>query len=283
MSADGRRCITASANVTAVRSVHLPVGARTTFVISGRSRLLRVGADWGPIGAAEQVLLPLGDKMRGDPGAFLPNPMNRVGTMNTVAMSETAEKRSTLPCGKCFGGTGISNVLNFRASRHMTALAYSINWPECVTYALISVLLYLSDRPSVFKSTPCGTCHGFKSASVYRSALFRVDVQPTRRKWTPSIHSSHYLDRSEAKLFRVKLTNLNIPKIDLVEVVVDLLEAENLKSKNLADEYPAFVPADVAAVVHSAKHKPMRINELDRISRQEHRTWLIYAAWSCIV
>src|SRR5258708_15053913 len=87
-------------------------------------------------------------------------------------------------------------------------------------------------------------------------------------------HSSHELNRQEAKHFRVNLANLNIPKIDLVEVFVDLLEAENLKSKNLADQYPAFVPADVADVVHSAKHKPMRINELDRISRQQHRTWL---------
>jgi hypothetical protein len=65
-------------------------------------------------------------------------------------------------------------------------------------------------------------------------------------------HSSHDLNRPEAKRFRVKLANLNIPNIDLVEVFVDLLEAENLKSKNLADEYPAFVPANVAAVVHSA-------------------------------
>jgi hypothetical protein len=31
--------------------------------------------------------------------------------------------------------------------------------------------------------------------------------------------------------------------MDLVEVFIELLEAENLKSKNLADEYPAFGPA----------------------------------------
>jgi hypothetical protein len=60
---------------------------------------------------------------------------------------------------------------------------------------------------------------------------------------TSNIHSSHDLNRPEAKRFRVKLANLNIPKMDLVEVFVDLLEAENLKSKNLADEYPASVPA----------------------------------------
>ena len=108
-------------------------------------------------------------------------------------------------------------------------------------------------------------------------------VKPLYRKLTPKIHSSHDPNRPEAKGFRVKLANLNIPKIDLAELFVDLLEAENLKSKNPADEDSAFVPADVAAVVHSTKHKPMRMDELDRISRQEHRTWLIYAAWSCIV
>jgi hypothetical protein len=48
---------------------------------------------------------------------------------------------------------------------------------------------------------------------------------------TTNIHSSHDLSRPKAKRFRVKLANLNIPKIDLG------------KSKNLADEYPAFVPA----------------------------------------
>jgi hypothetical protein len=80
---------------------------------------------------------------------------------------------------------------------------------------------------------------------------------------TSTIHSSHDLNRPEATRFRVKFANLNIPTMDLVEVFVDLLEAENLKSKNLADEYPAFVLADVAAVVHSAKHKPMRISELE--------------------
>ena len=82
-------------------------------------------------------------------------------------------------------------------------------------------------------------------------------------------HSSDEPNRPEAKRFRFKLANLNIPKINLIEVFVDLLEAENSKSKDLADEYTAFMPADVAAVVHSAKHRPMRINELDQISRQE--------------
>jgi hypothetical protein len=79
--------------------------------------------------------------------------------------------------------------------------------------------------------------------------------------------SSHDLSQPEAKCFRVKLTNLNIPKIDLIEVLIDLLETENLKSKNLADEYTAVMPAYVAAVVHFPEHKSMLINELDRFIR----------------
>ena len=48
--------------------------------------------------------------------------------------------------------------------------------------------------------------------------------------------SSHDLNRPEAKRFRVKLTNFDIAKIDLVEVFIDLLEAKSFKSKDLADE-----------------------------------------------
>jgi hypothetical protein len=47
----------------------------------------------------------------------------------------------------------------------------------------------------------------------------------------PSFHSSHNLNRPRSKRFRVKLTNLDIPKKDLVEVFIDLLKAENLESK----------------------------------------------------
>jgi hypothetical protein len=100
---------------------------------------------------------------------------------------------------------------------------------------------------------------------------------------TPNIHSSHDLNRPEAKRLRVKLTNLNIPKIDLVEAFIDLLEAQNFKSEYLADEYATFMPAYVAAVVYSPQDKSMRMNELDRISREQHRAWLINTAWSRIV
>jgi len=108
-------------------------------------------------------------------------------------------------------------------------------------------------------------------------------VKPACRKLTSNFHSSHDLNRSKAKGLRVKFTNLDIPEIHLIETFINLLEAENLKSKNLADEYPAFVPADVAAVVHSTEDESTRINELIRIPRQQHRTRLINTAWSRIV
>jgi hypothetical protein len=104
-----------------------------------------------------------------------------------------------------------------------------------------------------------------KSASLYKASplgrktgLSEIDFE----------HSSHDLNRPEAKRFGVKLTNLNIPKMNLVDIVIDLLEAENLKSKNLTDEYATLMPTYVAAVVHCPEDKTKGINELDRISRQ---------------
>ena len=125
-----------------------------------------------------------------------------------------------------------------------------------------SLLLVVGERPPNRKSSQFATT----GQSTHPAVCWRL---------TPS---SHDLNRPEAKRIRVKLTNFNIAKIDLVEVFIDLLEAESFKSKDLADEYTAFMPADVAAVIHSAEQKPIRINELDQISRQEYRTWPIYAA-----
>src|ERR1700733_2270186 len=104
------------------------------------------------------------------------------------------------------------------------------------------------------------------------SCLRIVPELPAYRRLPSNIHSSHDLNRPEAKRFRVKLANLNIPKIYLVKIFLDLLEAENLKSKDLANEHPAFMPADVAAVVNSSEFKSLRMNVLDFIARKRHRT-----------
>ena len=54
------------------------------------------------------------------------------------------------------------------------------------------------------------------SVSVYKIQSTWHD-KTACRKLTSNIHSSHDLNRPEAKRFRVKLANLNIPKIDLVK------------------------------------------------------------------
>ncbi len=71
-------------------------------------------------------------------------------------------------------------------------------------------------------------------------------------KLTPNVHSSRGLNPPEVKRFRVKLTNLNISKIDLVEVFIDLLEAENPRSKNLAEQYTAFMKRSRTRYWHCA-------------------------------
>jgi len=81
-----------------------------------------------------------------------------------------------------------------------------------------------------------------------------LNIKPHCRKLTSNIHSGHDLNRPEAKRSRVKLTGFNIAEIDLVETDINLLEADDLKSENFADTYPAFMPAYVAAVVHSPEH-----------------------------
>jgi hypothetical protein len=60
-----------------------------------------------------------------------------------------------------------------------------------------------------------------------------------------------------------KFTNLNIPKIDLVKVFLDLLEAETLQSKDLANEHPACMSAEGAAMVDPPEFKALRIHVRD--------------------
>jgi hypothetical protein len=88
---------------------------------------------------------------------------------------------------------------------------------------------------------------------------------------------SHHLNRPEAKRLCAKLANLKIPEMDLIEVFIDLLEAENLKSKNLANERGLYASSCRRCCVLPGA-QTARIKELDRTASQQHRTWLINAA-----
>jgi hypothetical protein len=109
----------------------------------------------------------------------------------------------------------------------------------------------------------------------------------------PNVHSSHDLHGPEAKRFRVKLTDLNIRKIDPINIFSGLLEGENLKSQDLAYEHPAFTPTDAAAVVFSPELKSLlKPTFLSLVARQKLQAlipvWLLqstlagspcFAAW----
>ena len=62
---------------------------------------------------------------------------------------------------------------------------------------------------------------------------------------------SDYSPRSsEAKLFRIELSDLLVSKEDSVKPWCDQLECQLFEAEYLADEDSVFVPADVAAIVH---------------------------------
>jgi hypothetical protein len=68
-----------------------------------------------------------------------------------------AERRSALHCERCFLRELEYRMLNFGIRRPHDTLADSDNGSKCATHALISVLLFLSDRPGV--SNPYFTEH----------------------------------------------------------------------------------------------------------------------------
>jgi hypothetical protein len=109
----------------------------------------------------------------------------------------------------------------------------------------------------------------------------QVAVKQACRKLTPNIHSSHNLNRPEAKRFRVKLANLKIPKIYLVKIFLDLREAENFKSKDLANEHPVFMPAE--PVLSDAKPSPAK-SVASEPTPYDHfqnlKTWIVGAYYS---
>lgn len=72
---------------------------------------------------------------------------------------------------------------------------------------------------------------------------------------------SQNLYRPKPQRFNVELSDLDLAEEDPVEVLDDQLKARILKAKNLTDEDPALVPADIAAIIYPSSQKPPRIAE----------------------
>ena len=71
-----------------------------------------------------------------------------------------------------------------------------------------------------------------------------------------SASSNHSPRGSKTKFFHIQFSDLHVSKEDLVEIWCDQLKSQLFKAKYFANEYPSFVPADVAAVVHPSERTP---------------------------
>jgi hypothetical protein len=74
-----------------------------------------------------------------------------------------------------------------------------------------------------------------------------------------SASSNHSPRGSKTKFFHIQFSDLHVSKEDLVEIWCDQLKSQLFKPKYFANEYPSFVPADVAAVVHPSEKNTLRV------------------------
>ena len=77
-----------------------------------------------------------------------------------------------------------------------------------------------------------------------------------------SANSDHSPCSSKAKLFHIEFSDLHVSKEDPVKPLVSPTKCQLLEAEYFADEASVFVPADVAAVVHSSEKETLRLHEL---------------------
>jgi len=95
---------------------------------------------------------------------------------------------------------------------------------------------------------------------------------------------SDYSPRSsEAKVFRIELSDLHVSKEDSVKPWCDQLECQLFEAEYLADEDSVFVPADVAAIVHPSQKETLAIRELRQLAWQSDGTGVIETRWDLVV
>jgi hypothetical protein len=87
----------------------------------------------------------------------------------------------------------------------------------------------------------------------------------------------------ESKCLGIDLLDFDITKEDLVKVFADMLKADLFEAEYLADEHPALVPTDVAAVVHPSCQEALRVDEFDQCARKHHGAGLVNAAGRLVV
>ena len=95
---------------------------------------------------------------------------------------------------------------------------------------------------------------------------------------------SDYSPRSsEAKVFRIELSDLHVSKEGSVKPWCDQLECQLFEAEYLADEDSVFVPADVAAIVHPSQKETLAIRELRQLAWQPDGAGMVETRWDLVV
>jgi hypothetical protein len=99
-----------------------------------------------------------------------------------------------------------------------------------------------------------------------------------------SSESSDYSPRgSKTKFFRIEFSYLHVSKENSVEIWCDQLKSQLFKAKHFANEYPSFVPADVAAVVHPSEKNTLRVCVLRQLAWHSNGAGNVNTCWNLVV
>jgi hypothetical protein len=96
-------------------------------------------------------------------------------------------------------------------------------------------------------------------------------------------NSDHSPCSSKTKLFHIEFSDFHVSKEDSVKPWCDQLKRQLFEAEYLADEDSAFVPADVAAIVHPSQKETLRVRELRQLAWQSDRAGVVETRWDLVV
>jgi hypothetical protein len=79
-------------------------------------------------------------------------------------------------------------------------------------------------------------------------------------------NSDHSPCSSKTNLFRIEFSDLHVSKEDSIKPRCDQLKCQLFEAEDFADEDSAFVPADIAAIIHPSQKETLRVRELRQLA-----------------
>ena len=89
--------------------------------------------------------------------------------------------------------------------------------------------------------------------------------------------------RPKTQLFCIELSDLHVSKEDSVKPWRDRIERQFFEAEYLADEDSIFVPADIAAIVHSSEKNTLRVLVLRQLARHSNGAGNVNTRWNVVV